>query len=273
MITAIGNSNNNPVACDIQVRTAQSANSVQNFGQVLSNAMAVEKPRTTEAVVSDLESLGVRVTVRAVPNNSEATISHAQTVGGGFNSVTIAPNIIQQMADDDGVRQKYTDKILWWQNTYLPSILSTTPIHGGRFTSMTKTIHEDGTVTYVLFGQAPHEIDGEYDNDRDGVSDRISADRTVDTAEVYLAYEPIPVIGDSHLAESKIASLVLSEPIIRTYLNRSSLVGANRIQIEPVDAAGMFSNMASYSDNVAASQMVNMLLADSVMKQYSLSFR
>lgn len=236
---------------------------VQGFSEVLQAATGVNN------VISELEALGVHVTVRAVPNNHRAVVDNARTVGGDrtWNSVTIAPNIVQKMAEDDGIRQKYTDKILWWQNEYKPSILATTPIHGGRFTGMTKTIHEDGTVTYVLFGQAPHEINGT-DDENNTVSESRTSDRTAaNTAELHNYYESITVIQDDYLAKSKIAGLTLSEPFIKSYLNHPVIGNSHHAQSINNIADGSFFALNDYSGQTTDSKLISMMYSDSALNK------
>ena len=124
---------------------------------------AAVNPVSVNCVISKIEAKGVSVTVRAVPNNREAVVANARNVSSQFgnsDSLTIAPNILERMVNDNDVRIYYFDAIRQWQKD-ARELLNKIPIHGGRVTNVTMTIHPDGTVTYVIFGQAPHEIDGE----------------------------------------------------------------------------------------------------------------
>ena len=142
------------------------ATNTQKFGQIFAAELGnIGGSVTTDSVISELESLGVSVTVRAVANNNKAVNRHVETVGGGWNSVTIAPNILERMLNDADVRQKYIDKVREWQDVKIPDILSKPSLHGGRPTSMTMIIHEDGTVTYVLAGRSNNEIEKNGDSD------------------------------------------------------------------------------------------------------------
>ena len=113
---------------------------VQGFGDVL------KVVTDTNAVISELEALGVNVTVRAIPNNPEIMRSHANTVSS-FGNVTIAPNILEEMANDSETRQKYVSKIESWLIRGEEHAARVSAM-GGRSVHRSMVIHEDGSVTY-----------------------------------------------------------------------------------------------------------------------------
>lgn len=126
---------------DIGQITAPPVGTARGFSDVLKAAVA------TNALVGELEALGVNVTVRAVPNNPEALRSHANTVSS-FGSVTIAPNILEEMANNSETRQKYVTKIENWLMRGEEHAAKISAM-GGRNVHRSMVIHEDGSVTYI----------------------------------------------------------------------------------------------------------------------------
>ena len=96
-----------------------------------------------------------------------------------------------------------------------PDLLGRTPIHGGRVTNVTMTIHPDGTVTYVIFGQAPHEIDGEVEVHAQ------RADNYSQQTNIVAEYLPTAIISNrvelDQITASKVGSMLSSDIVAKIY--------------------------------------------------------
>ena len=191
-------------------------NPAQSFDELF-RAATYREIATPADVKAAIKSMGLALTFRAVPNNHDAVIANARDVCGQFggsNSLTIAPNILEKMANDSDVRNYYFDRIQQWQRD-VPDLLNRTPIHGGRVTNVTMTIHPDGTVSYVIFGQAPHEIDGEdeiYTQRADSYSQQTNI-----VAE-YLPTANIPnKVEFDQITASKMGSMMSSDVFVKIF--------------------------------------------------------
>ncbi|MCL1996536.1 MAG: DUF6033 family protein [Defluviitaleaceae bacterium] len=263
----------------------------QNFGQIfateLSNMQAhTGQPVTVDSIISELESLGASITVRAVPNNSEAAISNAEIVAGhgSWDSVTIAPNILEQMANDADARQKYTDKVRWFLEYKVPATLAHRPLSGGRLTGISMTIHEDGTVTYVVFGKAPHEIDG-YDGEERYFEPPNSAyvsqrERTTDN------YTQISANLDNqnHFAASHVAGLAMQLEIAKLSryhtlpLSTKTMPEDVVLENSPITAdipvmADTPVQLSYESHKLPHNKIANAMLSDTVARMYQRSIK
>ncbi len=108
---------------------------------------AISSDNVVEAYKNSLQSkFGCPITVASVGKNQNSMDRFAGgTVGSG--NVAIAPNILEQMANDPEKAAYYEKKIQEHFDS-LPSTEAFLGAHNLRMTTSGVTIHEDGTVTY-----------------------------------------------------------------------------------------------------------------------------
>lgn len=151
-----------PSAAPIKTPSAMQKASDGSLGHVEASSSGAGST-STDAVIAEMESLGVSVTVKAVPKDSEAMRRLANSAGG-HGEVYIAPNILENMANDPEIRQKYLGEISDWQNrrashNAMLSAMGMQSVHSSM------VIHEDGSVTYNSMS-ASSTGDEEDDDDR-----------------------------------------------------------------------------------------------------------
>lgn len=104
------------------------------------------------------EKFGVPIMVTSVGKDQKSMDNFAAgTVGSG--NVAIAPNILEQMANDPEKAAYYEKKISDYFNYGVPKTDAFMAMIGHRKTSEGLVIHEDGTVTHYLSGEeSPEKI-------------------------------------------------------------------------------------------------------------------
>jgi len=184
-----------------------SVSPAQGFNDVLKAATG------TNAVISEIEALGVNVTVRAVPNNPETMRSHANTISS-FGNVTIAPNILEEMANDSETRQKYVTKIESWLIRGEEHAARVSAM-GGRSVHRSMVIHEDGSVTYNSMTVCDPADDDDDDTCEAVKTENVNFYEKLDYegAGQHLVIENMPL----DRFDSKMASSVMSDSLIRQY--------------------------------------------------------
>lgn len=121
--------------------SAMPAVSAGSFAQVLAYA----RNTSMDAIISEIEKLGGVVTVKAVPNNPDIVRNLANSTGGHGN-IIIAPNILEDMANDAEIRQKYLGEINNWLSRKADHTAMLSAL-GMRSVYSFMVIHEDGSIT------------------------------------------------------------------------------------------------------------------------------
>ena len=114
---------------------------------------ATSSDNVVEAYKNSLQSkFGCPITVASVGKDQNSMDRFAAgTVGSG--NVAIAPNILEQMANDPEKAAYYEKKISDYFNYGVPKTDAFMAMIGHRKTSEGLVIHEDGTVTHYLSGE------------------------------------------------------------------------------------------------------------------------
>ena len=199
----------------------------------------------TNAVINELQTLGVNVTVRAIPNNQEIMRSHANTVSS-FGSVTIAPNILEEMANDSETRQKYVNKIESWLIRGEEHAARVSAM-GGRSVHRSMVIHEDGSVTYNSMT-----VCDPVDDDDDDTYEAIKTENAnfydkldYEGAGQHLVIENIPMDINGHLIAHQFFSLIPHYPKLDQSSNRLIF---GRHQAEAISSKGATSDSGGMLD-------------------------
>ena len=125
-----------------------SVTSTNDFGEVLNSAMR------NNDVVSRLRSLGVPVNIMDTPKKSKSI---------GSNGVTIAPNIIRRMEQDEDYAQEIIDKVYDFLD-YASECKQMYALQGAKLKWIGMSIDSDGKV--VMWAGAGKDEDSQ-DNDKD----------------------------------------------------------------------------------------------------------
>lgn len=138
-----------------QIRNKQVASS--GFANSLKEATSTDS--RVEAYKNSLQSkFGCPITVASVGKDQNSMDRFAGGTSGSGN-VAIAPNILEQMANDPEKAAYYEKKISDYFNYGVPKTDSFMAMIGHRKTSEGLVIHEDGTVTHYLSGEeSPEKI-------------------------------------------------------------------------------------------------------------------
>ena len=138
-----------------QIRNKQVSSS--GFANSLNEATAAENK--VEAYKNSLqEKYGVPIMVTSVGKDQNSMDRFAGGTSGSGN-VAIAPNILEQMANDPEKAAYYEKKISDYFNYGVPKTDAFMAMIGHRKTSEGLVIHEDGTVTHYLSGEeSPEKI-------------------------------------------------------------------------------------------------------------------
>ena len=104
------------------------------------------------------EKFGVPIMVTSVGKNQRSMDNFAAGTAG-MGNVAIAPNILEQMANDSEKAAYYEKKISDYFNYGVPKTDAFMAMIGHRKTSEGLVIHEDGSVTHYLSGEeSPEKI-------------------------------------------------------------------------------------------------------------------
>ena len=143
-----------------QIRNRQVTSS--GFADSLNEATSAADK--TEAYKNSLQSkFGCPITVASVGKDQNSMDRFASgTIGSG--NVAIAPNILEQMANDPEKAAYYEKKIQEHFDS-LPATEAFLSSHNLRMTSSGVTIHEDGTVTYYLSSEETPEYKAKVEAD------------------------------------------------------------------------------------------------------------
>lgn len=132
-----------------QIRNRQVASS--GFANSLKEATSTDS--RVEAYKNSLQSkFGCPITVASVGKDQNSMDRFAGGTSGSAN-VAIAPNILEQMANDPEKADYYEKKISDYFNYGVPKTDAFMAMIGHRKTSEGLVIHEDGTVTHYLSGE------------------------------------------------------------------------------------------------------------------------
>ena len=120
---------------------------------------ATSSDNVVEAYKNSLQSkFGCPITVASVGKDQNSMDRFAGGTAGSGN-VAIAPNILEQMANDPEKAAYYEKKISDYFNCGVPKTNAFMAMIGHRKTSEGLVIHEDGTVTHYLSGEeSPEKI-------------------------------------------------------------------------------------------------------------------
>lgn len=94
-----------------------------------------------------LESKYGKVTVKDVPKDQKTLEKLGKSMGG--NDVVIAPNILEEMANDPEKASYYEGKIDYFFDTIIPRETARCASMGLVFEPAGVVVHKDGTVTYI----------------------------------------------------------------------------------------------------------------------------
>ena len=138
-----------------QIRNKQVASS--GFANYLKEATSTDS--RVEAYKNSLQSkFGCPITVASVGKDQNSMDRFAGGTSGSGN-VAIAPNILEQMANDPEKAAYYEKKILDYYNGGIVQSKISAAAIGHRVTSDGLVIHEDGTVThYTSIEEDPKEV-------------------------------------------------------------------------------------------------------------------
>jgi len=236
-----------------------SVNPAHGFSDVLKAATG------TDAVINELQTLGVNITVRAIPNSQEIMRSHANTVSS-FGSVTIAPNILEEMANDSEIRQKYVNKIESWLIRGEEHAARVSAM-GGRSVHRSMVIHEDGSVTYNSMT-----VCDPVDEDDDDTCEAIKTENSnfydkldYEGAGQHLVIENFPTDNNAHFVAHQFVNLIPHDP----KLSRSNRLTSDRYQVGSISSDGASSDMSDMLD----SKMASSVMSDSLIRQYQQSLK
>ena len=131
--------------------------SSSDFANTLNKATSSDN--VVEAYKNDLQSkFGCPITVASVGKDQNSMDRFAGGTAGSGN-VAVAPNILEQMANDPEKAAYYEKKISDYFNYGVPKTDAFMAMIGHRKTSEGLVIHEDGTVTHYLSGEeSPEKI-------------------------------------------------------------------------------------------------------------------
>lgn len=94
-----------------------------------------------------LESKYGRVTIKDVPKDQKTLEKLGKSMSG--NDVVIAPNILEEMANDSEKAAYYEQKIDYFFDTIIPRETARCASMGLVFEPAGVVVHKDGTVTYI----------------------------------------------------------------------------------------------------------------------------
>lgn len=94
-----------------------------------------------------LESKYGRVTIKDVPKDQKTLEKLGKSMSG--NDVVIAPNILEEMANDPKKAAYYEEKIDYFFDTIIPRETARCASMGLVFEPAGVVVHKDGTVTYI----------------------------------------------------------------------------------------------------------------------------
>jgi hypothetical protein len=121
----------------------------RSFEDALGSAM------TQNDIVSRLRSLGVPVIVRDTPKQSNSL---------GSNGVTIAPNIIRKMEQDEEYAQEIMNEINYFLYEFLPESNRNIALQGGKMKWAGMSIDSEGKVVMWSGGVPKQEDDSNSEN-------------------------------------------------------------------------------------------------------------
>lgn len=117
-----------------------------NFAEQLQKADEMNTSRV-DAYTEYLKSKYGNVRIESVSRDQKGLDKIAKSMSG--NDVVIAPNILEQMANDSEKAAYYERKIDYFFNTVIPRETAICASKGLVFEPCGVVVHEDGTVTYI----------------------------------------------------------------------------------------------------------------------------
>lgn len=117
-----------------------------NFAEQLQKADEMNTSRV-DAYTEYLKSKYGNVRIESVSRDQKSLDKIAKSMSG--NDVVIAPNILEQMANDSEKAAYYEGKIDYFFNTVIPRETAICASKGLVFEPCGVVVHEDGTVTYI----------------------------------------------------------------------------------------------------------------------------
>lgn len=116
-------------------------------GSPLESGAAARGISGVEAYRKYLESKYGKVTVKDVPKDQKTLEKLGKSMGG--NDVVIAPNILEEMANDPEKASYYEGKIDYFFDTIIPRETARCASMGLVFEPAGVVVHKDGTATYI----------------------------------------------------------------------------------------------------------------------------
>lgn len=123
--------NGGRISCTEKLRGAENADAAAN----------------TESYMKYLQSKYGSVTIKDVPKDQKTLEKLGKSMSG--NDVVIAPNILEQMANDPEKAAYYEQKIDYFFDTIIPRETALCAARGLVFEPAGVVVHKDGTVTYI----------------------------------------------------------------------------------------------------------------------------
>ncbi len=145
------------------IATYQYANRVQksstaektSFAETVKQTAESNSAARTDSYVEYLKQKYGNVTIKSIGKDQESLDRAGKSMSG--NDVIIAPNIVEQMANDPEKATYYEQKIDYFFDTVIPRETAACAAKGIVFEPGGVIIHEDGSVTYVCGCSDPPE--------------------------------------------------------------------------------------------------------------------
>lgn len=118
-----------------------------NFSTAVANVYQTNIHSIVDVYRKYLESKYGKVTIKDVPKDQKTLEKLGKSMGG--NDVVIAPNILEEMANDPEKASYYEGKIDYFFDTIIPRETARCASMGLVFEPAGVVVHKDGTVTYI----------------------------------------------------------------------------------------------------------------------------
>ena len=117
------------------------------FLEQINNIAGTSDTSNVDVYRKYLESKYGKVTIKEVPKDQKALEKLGKSMSG--NDVVIAPNILEEMANDPEKAVYYEQKIDYFFDTIIPRETAYCAARGLVFEPAGVVVHKDGTVTYI----------------------------------------------------------------------------------------------------------------------------
>ncbi len=128
-------------------RTQKTATSGAGFTEQLQKTGETTEASKVDAYTEYLKSKYGNVKIQSVGKDQKSLEKMGKSMRG--DDVVIAPNILEQMANDPEKAAYYENKIDYFFNTVIPRETAFCAAKGLVFEPSGVVVHEDGTVTYI----------------------------------------------------------------------------------------------------------------------------